>query len=131
MKAYVLDTHAFVWWVSKPTRLGTEARRVLRAVDAGRARAWIPSIVGVELTLLGEAQRLRLGVAELEAATKRNDEVRILVHDLAQASEFAVVRSLGDPFDRMVVAAARAAELPLVTADATIASSGLVEVVWE
>jgi len=131
MKAYVLDTHAFVWWVSKPARLGSEARRVLRAVDAGRARAWIPSIVGIELTLLGEAGRLRLGVAELEAATKRNDEVRILVHDLAQASEFAVVRSLGDPFDRMVVAAARAAELPLVTADATIASSGLVEVVWE
>jgi PIN domain nuclease of toxin-antitoxin system len=131
MKAYVLDTHAFVWWVSKPARLGSEARRVLRAVDAGRARAWIPSIVGVELTLLGEARRLRLGVAELEAATKRNDEVRILVHDLAQASEFAVVRSLGDPFDRMVVAAARAAELPLITADATIASSGLVDVVWE
>lgn len=130
MKAYVLDTHAFVWWVSKPARLGSEARRVLRAVDAGRARAWIPSIVGVELTLLGEAGRLRLGVAEVEAATKRNDEVRILVHDLAQASEFAFVRSLADPFDRMVVAAARAAHLPLVTADSTIASSGLVEVVW-
>jgi PIN domain nuclease of toxin-antitoxin system len=131
MKEYVLDTHAFVWWVSRPARLGSEAKRVLRAVDAGRARAWIPSIVGVELTLLGEAGRLRLGVAELEAATKRNDEVRILAHDLAQASEFAMVRSLPDPFDRMVVAAARATDLPLLTADATIASSGLVDVVWE
>lgn len=131
MKEYVLDTHAFVWWVSKPARLGRQARRVLRAVDAGRSRAWIPSIVGIELTLLSEAGRLRLGVAELEAATKRNDEVRILVHDLAQASEFALLRSLGDPFDRMVVAAARAADLPLVTADSTIAASGLVEVIWE
>jgi PIN domain nuclease of toxin-antitoxin system len=131
MKAYILDTHAFVWWVSKPARLGKEARSVLGGVDAGRARAWIPSIVGVELTLLGEAGRLKLGVAELEAATKRNDEVRILVHDLAQASEFAFLRSLTDPFDRMVVAAARATDLPLITADATIASSGLVDVVWE
>ena len=41
------------------------------------------------------------------------------------------MRSLADPFDRMVVAAARAAELPLVTADPTIASSGLVDVIWE
>jgi PIN domain nuclease of toxin-antitoxin system len=131
MKAYVLDTHAFVWWVSKPARLGKQARRVLSAVDAGRARAWIPSIVGVELTLLGEAGRLKLGVAELEAATKRNDEVRILVHDLAQASEFVFVRSLTDPFDRMVVAAARAIALPLLTADATVASSGLVDVIWD
>jgi PIN domain nuclease of toxin-antitoxin system len=131
MKQYVLDTHAFVWWVSRPRRLGRHAARALRAVDVGRARAWIPSIVGVELALLGEAGRLRLGVAELEAATKRNDEVRILGHDLAQANEFALLGSLADPFDRMIVAAARAIELPLVTADTTIAASGLVDVVWD
>ncbi len=131
MKEYVLDTHAFVWWVTRPTRLGKEAGRVLRSVDAGRARAWIPSIVGVELALLGEAGRLRLGVAELEAATKRNDEVRILPHDLRQSTEFALLRALPDPFDRMVVAAARAAKFPLLTADPTITASGLVDVVWD
>ena len=128
-KAYVIDTQVFVWWVSKPARLGSEAARALRAVDAGRARAWIPSIVGVELTLLGEVGRLRIGVAELEAATKRNDEVRILVHDLPQAGEFALLRSVADPFDRMIVAAARAADLPLMTADST--SPRAVDVIWE
>jgi len=131
MKEYVLDTHAFVWWVSKPARLGHEARRVLRAVDAGRARAWVPSIVGVELALISEAGRLPLGVPELEAAVKRNDEVRILAQDLAQACEFALLRSLADPFDRMVVAAARATDRPLITADTTIAASGLVDVIWD
>jgi PIN domain nuclease of toxin-antitoxin system len=130
MNEYVLDTHAFVWWVSRPERLGRDAARVLRAVDVGRARAWVPSIIGVELTLLAEAGRLRLGVAELEAATRRNQEIRILSHDLVQASEFALIRSLVDPFDRMIVAAARATDLPLVTADSTIAASGLVDVVW-
>jgi PIN domain nuclease of toxin-antitoxin system len=130
MKGYVLDTHAFVWWVSRPARLSRAASRALRAVDAGRARAWIPSIVGIELTLLGESGHFHIGVAELEAATKRNSEVRILSQDLAHASEFALLGSLADPFDRMIVAAARAADLPLVTADATIAASGLVDVVW-
>jgi PIN domain nuclease of toxin-antitoxin system len=131
MKQYVLDTHVFVWWVSRPRRLGRAAARALRAVDSGRARAWVPSIVGIELTLLAEAGRIRVGVAELEAATKRNDEVRILLHDLAQSSEFALLGSVADPFDRMMIAAARAADLPLVTADATIAASGLVDVVWD
>jgi PIN domain nuclease of toxin-antitoxin system len=131
VKEYVLDTHAFVWWVTRPVRLGRAAARVLRSVDSGNARAWIPSIVGIELTLLHEGRRVRLGVAELEAATMRNDQVRILAHDLAQASEFALLGSLSDPFDRMIVAAARVAGFPLLTADETIASSGLVDVVWD
>lgn len=131
MKDYVLDTHAFVWWAAKPKRLGRAAARALKAVDAARATVWLPAILGVELTLLCESGRLRVGVAELEAATRRNGEVRILPLDLEQAREFALLGALADPFDRMIVAAARATRRPLVTADATIAESGLVDVVWD
>ncbi|MCL2723988.1 MAG: type II toxin-antitoxin system VapC family toxin [Polyangiaceae bacterium] len=130
IKEYVLDTHAFVWWVTKPARLGRDAARALRQVDAGKARAWIPAIVGVELTLLAEAGRRVPGAVELEAATKRNSEVRILSLDLRQTSEFALLGALEDPFDRMIVAAARAARMPLITADTRITESGLVDVVW-
>jgi PIN domain nuclease of toxin-antitoxin system len=131
MKQYVVDTHAFVWWTSRPKRLGRAAARALRDVDAGRARAWIPAIVGVELTLLAEHGRRFAGVAEVEAATFRNDHVRVLPFDLAQATEFALLGALSDPFDRMVVATARAAGHPLLTADEPIAESGLVEVIWD
>jgi PIN domain nuclease of toxin-antitoxin system len=37
---------------------------------------------------------------------------------------------LSDPFDSAVVATARALAVPLVTSDAAIAKSGLVEIVW-
>jgi len=131
MKEYVLDTHAFVWWSVQPKRLGKEAARVLRQVDAGRARAWIPSIVSVELTLLAEGGRRVPDVLELEAATKRNSEVRILPHDLQQTHEFALLKALGDPFDRMIVAAARVSQRPLITADLRITNSGLVDVIWD
>lgn len=131
MKEYVLDTLAFVWWVSKPRRLGRAAARALRRVDAGTARAYIPSIVAIELTLLREAGRPLVTVAELEAATVRNGDVCVLAHDLAQATEFALLAALPDPFDRMIVAAARAKKLPLLTADERIADSALVEVVWD
>jgi PIN domain nuclease of toxin-antitoxin system len=131
MKEYVLDTHAFVWWTTRPKRLGRSAARVLRDVDAGRARAWLPSIVGVELTLLGEAGRRLIGVAEIEAATRRNEGIRVLPQDLTQVTEFALLAALADPFDRMIVAAARAAKRPLITADDSIAESGLVDVIWD
>lgn len=131
MKEYVLDTHAFVWWATRPGRLGRAAAHALSQVDRGRALAWVPSIVGVELALLCELGRLRIGVVELEAATQRNSAVRILPHDLAQAKEFALLLSLDDPFDRMIVAAARAQDRPLITADHAVTASGLVDVIWD
>ncbi len=131
MKDYVLDTHAFVWWAARPKRLGRAAKRALRDVDAGLARAWLPAILGVELTLLAEHGRRLIGVAELDAATKRNDLVNVLPLDLAQATEFALLGVFPDPFDRMIVAAARATARPLLTADALISESGLVEVIWD
>lgn len=131
VREYVLDTHTLVWWATRPKRLGRAAARALRQVDAGRAQAWVPSIVGVEISLLNEAGRVGFGVAELEAATQRNSAVRVLPYDLEQVREFALLGSLRDPFDRMIVSAARATKRPLISADARIRDSGLVDVVWE
>ncbi|MEZ4225384.1 MAG: PIN domain-containing protein [Polyangiaceae bacterium] len=131
MKEYVLDTHAFAWWAQRPKRLGRRARRALSEVDTGNARAFIPAIVGIELTLLREAGRQLVTVADMEAATKRNAFVGVLALDLTQAEEFALLGALADPFDRMIVSAARATGRPLISADALIADSGLVDVIWD
>jgi PIN domain nuclease of toxin-antitoxin system len=40
------------------------------------------------------------------------------------------LRFTRDPFDALIVAAARTLELPLLTRDSTIAGSGAVPVVW-
>ena len=131
MKEYVVDTQAFVWWTQNPKRLGSGAARAFRLVDKGAARAYVPAVVAVELSLLQEAGRRLVSVAELEAATKRNNGVVVLPLDLSQATEFALLVALTDPFDRLIVAAARTLSLPLITADERIADSGLVNVVWD
>ena len=107
------------------------AARALRDVDRARSRAWIPAIVPVEIALLRERGRSAIGVPELEATMGRNPEIRLLPLDLAQAREFASLPSLRDPFDRLLVAAARSIGCPLVTADGTIATSGLVQAIWD
>jgi hypothetical protein len=61
----------------------------------------------------------------------RNPEIRFLPLDLGQAKEFALLSAVRNPFDRLIVAAARSVGCPLLSADEGIAASGLVRVIWE
>jgi len=104
------------------------AKRLLRAVDQGNAYVLIPAIVLVELTLLREAGRRVVGPAEIEALFTRYRGFDILPIDLAQTQAFVGLGGLRDPFDRMIIAAARSGPYPLLSADNLIAASKLVDV---
>jgi PIN domain nuclease of toxin-antitoxin system len=54
----------------------------------------------------------------------------VLALDLEQLEEFAALASIRDPFDRLIVAAARRTRAKLVSRDAKLAECGLVETVW-
>jgi len=127
----VVDTHALVWHLSQPKRLGLGARRLLKQADQGKLLVLIPAIVVVELTLLRESGRRVVGPAEVQALLAEHGSFELLPLDLAQAAEFTLLASLLDPFDRLVVAAARTATATLLTADQRITDSGLARVVWE
>jgi PIN domain nuclease of toxin-antitoxin system len=47
---------------------------------------------------------------------------------LLEASTFTTIR---DPYDRLIIAQARVAGLPLITGDGKIHDSGLVRIVWD
>lgn len=131
MKAVCIDTHALIWHLSKPKQLGRSAVRLMRDADRGRVRVLVPSIVAIELSLLRGAGRKTVGVLQLEAVLAVQPGFAMLPLDLAQAKEFASLETLVDPFDRMIVAAARVAKASLLTADTAIHDSALVDVVWD
>lgn len=131
MKQVVLDTHALIWHLSLPKRLGKAAHRMMTQVDQGKAVAIIPAIVPVELALLREAGRRVPGPPELQTLFATHSGFRLLPLDLTQAIEFMLLGSLKDPFDRLVVAAARILSAPLLTADERIAHSGLAQTIWD
>jgi PIN domain nuclease of toxin-antitoxin system len=131
MKRVCIDTHALVWHLSSPTRLGKSAVRLLRDADRGRVSVLVPAIVAIELALLRESGRKTIGIPQLEGLIATQPAFSLLPLDLAQAREFALLETFRDPFDRMIVAAARAAGAPLLTADARIRDSALLEVVWD
>jgi len=129
-REYVLDTHSCVFMLTAPRKLGRAARAALERVEAGRDRAWLPAAVVAEVLILRDLGRVRIGLPELRKATDSAPGLGFLPLDLPQLDQFAALASLRDPFDRLIVSAARAIGAALVTRDGTVADSGLVETVW-
>jgi PIN domain nuclease of toxin-antitoxin system len=129
-REYVLDTHACVFMLTAPRKLGGAARAALGRVEAGRERAWVPAAVVAEVLILRDLGRVRIGLPELRKATESAPGFGFLPLDLAQLDQFAALVQMRDPFDRLIVSAARAIGAALLTRDGSIAESGLVETMW-
>jgi PIN domain nuclease of toxin-antitoxin system len=131
MSDFVLDTHACVFALVAPNRLGAAARRGLRQIEAGRATAWVPAAVAAEIVLLRELGRIGIGLAELKTAMEKAPSLRFLPLDLAQVNEFAAHSGVRDPFDRLIISACRTVGAKLMTRDRFLHDSGLVQAVWK
>lgn len=131
MPDFVLDTHACVYALTAPDRLGKGARRALKQVEAGRAVAWIPAAVVAEIVLLRELGRVRIGLPELRSVVDSTSSFRFLALDLPQLDEFAAHTAIRDPFDRLIVSACRAVDAKLITRDEALTENGLIATLWE
>ena len=120
----LLDTHVWIWAAAdEPGKLGPKTRRLIaRAAAAGSLLVTTASVF--EITALATAGRLRLN----QSAEKwiRDSVIRgalrVVSVDLDIAIDAGAIPStaLADPVDRMLVASARAYDVPLVTRDRQI-----------
>jgi PIN domain nuclease of toxin-antitoxin system len=116
MKLY-LDTHIVVWLVrGEKDRLGEAARQAIEESDLVVS----PAVV-LELELLHEIGRLRASALSIVTAMATDIGLRVCDLPFRTVVEYALKEKWGrDPFDRLIVANAKAAEAPLVTKDAKI-----------
>jgi PIN domain nuclease of toxin-antitoxin system len=127
----VLDTHAWLWWVSQPDLLGRAARRALRAAR----RIGVPAICCLEVALLEQRGRIRLDRATLDwlneaLATERTELLPLSPAVAVRASSLPAAFP-GDRADRLIAATAIVESATLVTKDARILASGVVTAVWD
>ena len=130
MLRLVADTHAVIWHLTAPRRLGATARRALAAADEGRWLCCVPAIALVEVALLKERGRVAVGVDAVLRALAGHPGYAVLALDADQAVEFAALVGVKDPMDRLVLAAARATRSRLVSSDDLLDGFG-VERLWD
>ncbi len=130
MDRLIADTHAIVWHLTAPRKLGGAARRQFEAADSGRALCCIPAIALVEIALLHERGRLAVGVEDVLRALAPRPGYAVLALDAEQAVEFGGLLGVKDPMDRLVLAAARATLSPVLSIDDALDGFG-VRRIWD
>ena len=131
-EAAVTDTHALVFHAAGSGRLGPRAAAHFDACELREAIIYVPATVIWEVSLLARAVRINL-----------RRPVRAFFEDLFSnpgyqpldtTAEHVLIadelRFTRDPFDALIVAAARDLRLPLLTRDAAIRESGTVSILW-
>ena len=129
---FVTDTHPIAYYADRRfSRLSKKARDIFDDAEEGVVVVRVPTIVLSELTILLGLERLRVPLPfdrwcrELDGAPGFSIEP-LLWTDINEMRQLP----FKDPFDRMIVGAAKRLHLPLITKDAEITDSGLVETVW-
>jgi PIN domain nuclease of toxin-antitoxin system len=125
----LLDTHAFLWWISDDSRLSSSARAIL-AESGNRTMLSAASVWEIAI-------KTALGRLEIDGAIETfipqqlaANSLLALPIELSHALRVGCLPELHrDPFDRMLVAQAQIENLPILTCDPDIDRYD-VETVW-
>jgi PIN domain nuclease of toxin-antitoxin system len=129
----VLDTNAWLFWVSDPSRLTSKARRAIAAEEDG------PGILVSSISVWEVAVKVALGKLTLDreihswvAGALTYPGVVMQPLDPRDALESTLLPGVfhKDPADRMLIALSRRLNAPLVTSDAAIRAYQHVKSIW-
>lgn len=130
----LLDTHAWLWWLDGTGDLTARERGILDELAEERAHPYLCAISLWEMALLVELERVVLGRRFEEWIEDAASPSTVALIDVTPAIARELVRFPPrfhrDPADRIIVATARALDLPVVTRDRAIRRSGLVRL-WK
>jgi PIN domain nuclease of toxin-antitoxin system len=123
----LLDTHAFLYWTADNPRL---PRRARAAIARPRGIACISAATIWEIRIKVAKGRLRTDFTDVaqEARKHRFDVLPITAEHAQAAGDLPPHHD--DPFDRMLIAQARAEAMTLVTGDSAFGDYG-VKLLWE
>lgn len=125
----LLDTHAFLWWITDDKRLSDKARAV---ISDGANELFFSSASGWEIAIKAGLGRLEVpgDLDRFVADRISRNALQILPIQLSHALHVhKLPNHHRDPFDRILVSQALLEEIPLLSADPQIQRYP-VEVVW-
>jgi len=126
----VADSHSLVWFLSRPERLSPPAFAALSGAEVATTAGigisaatlidlWHATRKATQAVTMDEYQ----AVKQIVTDGQNNVEVLAVTAEVAERYEAVPYPEIKDPFDRIIVATAWVARLPLVTADSAIRAS--------
>ncbi len=113
----LLDTHAFIWWVSEPAKLSTRALSLCQDSD-NQLYLSVASLWEIQIKSHLGKLRLSTPLPDIVAAQQEANGFLLLSIHASHAYALDELPALhNDPFDRMLVAQARSEGLHLITHD--------------
>ncbi len=125
----LLDTHAFLWWITDDPRLSPRAREI---IADGTNVLFLSASSGWEIAIKAKLGRLRLPDEPERFILKQleSNAIEVLPVQMSNALHvYALPDHHRDPFDRLLIAQAQLEKLPILTADPQI-SRYEIETVW-
>ena len=130
ISGYLLDTSAFIWWLSDHRKLSAEARRL---VLDGANPVWLSAASIWEMAIKVSLGKLRVpgNLDDLVETQTRANGLQVLDIRARHASATMSLPPIhNDPFDRMLIAQAQSEGLVLLSPDGLIAQYPVVRVLW-
>jgi PIN domain nuclease of toxin-antitoxin system len=125
----LLDTHAFLWWITEDRRLSARAREVM---TEGGNDLLLTAASGWEIAIKASLGRITLPVpiARFLSEQLHRNGIGTLPIEMSHALRVHALSLLHrDPFDRLLVAQAQLEKLRILTSDPQIAQYD-VETLW-
>jgi PIN domain nuclease of toxin-antitoxin system len=117
-----LDTHAFIWWDSDPSRFSTRALLLCQDEDSDLLLS-VASVWEMQIKLQLGKLRLERPLAELVEAQRRANGVEVLPIQLEHVLALEQLPAHHKhPFDRLLLAQALVENLVIVSGDPMLAS---------
>ena len=127
---YVTDAHALLWFLLQDPKLSKKALKIFRACDLGKEIVVIPSIVLLECMYVCEKKRVSFDFQDVIHKLEGTFNYPIYPLDEEVILQCPSLRQVVEMHDRIIVATARLLNAKLITKDANIVGSNVVETVW-
>jgi PIN domain nuclease of toxin-antitoxin system len=129
----VLDTHTWIWFISKPEVLSKRAKKAVSAAVEEKS-VLISSISAWEVALLVIKKRLTLSLDVTDWIAKSEGLPFIQFIEISNSIAVKAVNLPqplhSDPADRIIIATALSAGAPLVTKDIKLLNYPHVKTIW-
>jgi PIN domain nuclease of toxin-antitoxin system len=126
---YLADTVTVIRHFSEAGRIGRKARTILEGVEKGDHHLFLSTVSLVEILYLSEKNRIMINLGE--SLDIIDDSANYSIVDLTtEIVKFAEKIAFPEIFDRLIMSTAQYLNVPILTSDRAIHTSGLVEAIW-